>query len=356
MADVLIAAMLGDKHIVTANKALIARKGAELEAKAIFCEVMLLAEACVQGKVPVLRIAQYHLPLQPQSIAALLSGTCGYILSEVENDTSTTVAEVLMKAQSLGYAEANPTADIEAFDATAKAKILARAYFGAPTLNTTVDEKIFRIGIAEIPKFAFSFAAAFRHRIQLIGTIEKTASNKIGIVVMPSLVAKNTYLAGLHGVENGIVINELIGPPSRYAGPGAGGQATSAAIMGDLATVANAIATGIAPTVMPLEEVSLASFDEVTIRPVFLSSSPESDKGIFRAKAAVIENAGLSIEQILNDSSGGELGDSFDAIVCQAASINSVLKAKAALEALPIVHGKVSLLRVLGDEPFSFPL
>lgn len=230
----LLTAMKNGKSVITANKALLAKHGAELYDAASANGVDLYYEASVGGAIPILRplrdsIVGDHVT----RIMGIVNGTTNYILTKMDENGSA-FADVLKEAQTLGYAEADPTADIEGHDAAAKAAILAGLAFHS---RVSVDD-VFCEGISGITATDISVAKAIDHVIKLLAIAELTSDNKISVRVHPTLIPRAHPLASVRNAFNAVFVEAESAGELMFYGRGAGGEPTASAILGDLIAVA----------------------------------------------------------------------------------------------------------------------
>jgi homoserine dehydrogenase len=222
------------KHVVTANKALLAKHGAALAELAESKGVSLAFEASVAGGIPVIKTLREALPGNTVTrLYGILNGTCNYILSRMELE-GLTFAECLKDAQRLGYAEADPTFDVEGFDTAHKLAILTSLAFG-----TEIDaEAIYVEGISSITPLDLAMAQELGFRIKLLGVAERTDTG-IEQRVHPTMVPKTSAIAQVMGVTNAVTIDADAIKELTLIGPGAGGDATASAVVADIADVAS---------------------------------------------------------------------------------------------------------------------
>ncbi|MBZ0189252.1 MAG: homoserine dehydrogenase [Candidatus Obscuribacterales bacterium] len=224
------------KHIVTANKEVLAKHGPTLFRKAREKEVAIFFEASVAGGVPLISTIQKGLEAnQITSVSGILNGTTNYILSSMDQkgmgfDTA------LAEAQKLGFAEADPTSDVEGFDVAYKLSILTALAFG----KFVKPDDIFRLGISSITSQDLDHAREFGYRIKLIGSADKV-DGKISVRVEPVLVPLSNPLASLSGATNGIVVRGNAVGELMMVGPGAGQLPTASAVVGDVVNLATAL-------------------------------------------------------------------------------------------------------------------
>jgi homoserine dehydrogenase len=232
------AAIAAGKPVVTANKALLAAHGQRLAALAERHGVALNFEASVAGGIPIVKTLREGLNGATFTrIYGILNGTCNYILTRMEQDRLG-FAESLKQAQRLGYAEADPSFDIEGHDTAQKLAILASLAFG-----TKIDPRaVYSEGIASITPADLNAAAELGYRVKLLGVAVKTAEG-IEQRVHPTMVAKDSAIAQVMGVTNAVTIDADGIAPITLVGPGAGGEATASAIIADLADIARGVRT-----------------------------------------------------------------------------------------------------------------
>lgn len=242
------AAIEAGKPVVTANKNLIAEAGAELEALARQRGVGLEFEAAVAGGIPVLAAVREGLAGDRiEAVYGILNGTCNYILTTMEK-TGEDLADVLKQAQERGYAEADPTTDVEGFDARYKLAILARMAFGAPVNVAAIPCR----GITRITKLDFRYANKMGCTIRLIASARRHADNTLDLSVRPLLIPLNHILAKVDGPYNAVWVEGRRGGDTLYYGRGAGGDATGIAVVADLIRAARDLRSGAKRRVPPL--------------------------------------------------------------------------------------------------------
>src|SRR5499425_1319791 len=230
------AALRAKKSVVTANKALLARHGIALAAIAEKNHVALNFEAAVGGAIPIVKTLREGLAGNSLArIYGILNGTCNYILTRMEEE-KLAFAECLKEAQRLGYAEADPSFDIEGHDTAQKLAILASLAFG-----TKIDpHAVYSEGIASITPADLNAAAELGYRVKLLGVAVKTAEG-IEQRVHPTMVPRESAIAQVMGVTNAVTIDADGLAPITLVGPGAGGGATASAIIADLADIARGV-------------------------------------------------------------------------------------------------------------------
>ncbi len=246
--EIVTAALEAGKPVVTANKNLIAEAGAELEALARQKGVGLEFEAAVAGGIPVLAAVREGLAGERiQAIYGILNGTCNFILTSMEK-TGRELAEVLREAQGRGYAEADPTADIEGHDARYKLAILARMAFGTPVAVADIPCR----GITRISPLDFRYANRLGSTLRLIGSARREAAGALHLSVQPLLIPQDHVLAKVEGAYNAVWVQGRRGGDTLYYGRGAGGDATGIAVVADLIRAARDLRSGARLRVPPL--------------------------------------------------------------------------------------------------------
>ncbi|MBI1272296.1 homoserine dehydrogenase [bacterium] len=225
------------KHVVTANKEVLAKNGPELFRIAREKEVAIFFEASVAGGVPLISTIQKGLEAnQISSVFGILNGTTNFILSKMEKE-GLPFAQVLKEAQDLGFAEADPTSDVEGFDVAYKLSILTALAFG----KFVKPDDIYREGITQIAAEDLEHAAEFGFRIKLLGMASRMESGAISARVQPVLVPLSHSIASLSGASNGIVVRGNAVGELMMIGPGAGQLPTASAVVGDVVNLATAL-------------------------------------------------------------------------------------------------------------------
>ncbi|MEO5676992.1 MAG: homoserine dehydrogenase [Usitatibacter sp.] len=230
--ELVLKAIDSGKHVVTANKALLARHGTEIFARAHAKGVMVAFEASVAGGIPIIKAIREGLSANRiEWIAGIINGTCNYILSEMR-DKGLPFDMVLAEAQRLGYAEADPAFDVEGIDAGHKLAILAAIAFGIPMQA----DRVFTEGITGLTALDLKYAEGLGYRIKLLGITRRTPKG-IELRVHPTLIPARRLIANVEGVMNAVLVNADAVGPSLYYGRGAGAEATASAVVADLVDV-----------------------------------------------------------------------------------------------------------------------
>ena len=291
-------AIVHGKHIVTANKELIAKHGAELFALAEKHNVSILFEAAVGGGIPLISTLHRGLAANRLSrVAGILNGTTNYILTSMERHARP-FAEALGEAQSLGFAEADPTDDIEGYDVGYKIAILALLAFGSP-----VDTgSIYHQGISQITDQDISLAREFGFRIKLIGLAQRGANNALDVRVHPMLVPVHHPLAAVDGVNNAIFITGDAVGEIMLLGPGAGQLPTASAVVGDIINLASALRLpDFAPYFRPTlnSHITELSPIEDAAHPYYLRIETEDSPGVIGSLGTALGNHGVSLHSVI---------------------------------------------------------
>ena len=259
-ADIVNAAIENRKSVVTANKELMAACGPEIWDRAIRAGINVAMEASVCGGIPIHAVLREG--ISGDDVVALygiLNGTCNYMLTEMEK-RDVPLAGVLSEAQMLGYAEADPTYDIDGYDARSKLVLLAALAFG----EKITPSDIFMEGIRRISPIDFRYAKVLKHTIRLVCGARKTPNGLI-LFVRPALIPSSTILAGVHGAYNAVWVKGKFGEDTFYYGWGAGAKPTGVAVVSDLMRVAREIRSGSPERVSPFAHERLGENKPVAI-------------------------------------------------------------------------------------------
>jgi len=298
-AEMVNAAIENHKSVVTANKELMAACGPDIWDRAIQAGINLAMEASVCGGIPIHAVLREG--ISGDRILALygiLNGTCNFILTEMEK-TGTPLETILAEAQRLGYAEADPSADIDGFDARSKLVLLAALAFGERI--TAAD--IFMEGIRRITPLDFRYAATLKHTIRLICGARKTADGLI-LSVRPALLPSSTILAGVQGPYNAVWVKGQFGEDTFYYGWGAG-HPTGVAVVSDLMRVAREIRGGSPERVSPFAHERLGENKPVSValqkRAYYLRFRVEDRPGIIAKLAGILASKNIGLKAVLQE-------------------------------------------------------
>lgn len=301
-----MAALESGKHVVTANKALLAKHGVELALKAEENGVILNFEAAVAGGIPIIKTMREALTSNSvQRVYGIMNGTCNYMLTRME-DEGLSYDACLKDAQELGYAEADPTFDVEGFDTAHKLAILTSLAFGT---QISADD-IYVEGISNITSDDIIAAKDLGYRIKLLGVAQRTSSG-IEQRVHPTMVALDSPLAQISGVTNAVAVEADIVGQLVMSGPGAGGDATASAVAGDLCDIAKSKpghqhAPSLGKPAAHLEPYVKAQM-QAHEGGYFIRMSLNDRAGAFASIASRMAEAGISLESIVQHKRPEEL-------------------------------------------------
>ncbi|MCF7976846.1 MAG: homoserine dehydrogenase [Chromatiaceae bacterium] len=349
--ELVLKAIENGKHVVTANKALIAMHGNEIFAAAQAKGVMVGFEAAVAGGIPIIKAVREGLAANRiEWIAGIINGTGNFILTEMR-DKGRDFADVLAEAQRLGYAEADPTFDVEGIDAAHKLTILASLAFGIPLQF----DKTFTEGISQIEPQDVAFAAELGYRIKHLGITRRTAAG-IEMRVHPTLIPHRRLIANVDGVMNAVLVKGDAVGPTLYYGAGAGALPTASAVVADVVDLVRALTTD------PTNRVPHLAFqpDELSDTPVlpidavetayYLRITALDRTGVMASIAGILSEEGISIEAIKQkEPAPGETTVPLILLThrIEEAAMN---RAIARIEAFDGVSGKVVRIRMEGLE------
>ncbi|NDA95824.1 MAG: homoserine dehydrogenase, partial [Actinobacteria bacterium] len=298
--ELLLAAIKNGKSVITANKALLGLHGAELFEAADKNGVDLYYEAAVGGAIPILRpLRESIVGDHVHRVMGIVNGTTNYILTKMDEEGSA-FADVLKEAQALGFAEADPTADIEGHDAAAKAAILAGLAFH--TRVTTKDVSC--EGISKISARDVAVAREMDHVIKLLAIAELTADQQVSVRVHPTLISRQHPLASVRNAFNAVFVEAESAGELMFYGRGAGGAPTASAILGDLIAIArNKTSGGEGHGESDYAEISIAPLDNVKSR--YLIRLDVADKpGVLATVAQLFASNSVSIETVRQSGRG----------------------------------------------------
>ena len=340
--ELILSAIKNGKSIITANKALLALHGAELFEAADKNKVDLYYEAAVGGAIPILRpMRESIVGDHVHRVMGIVNGTTNYILAKMDEEGSA-FADVLKEAQSLGFAEADPTADIEGHDAAAKAAILAGlAFHSRVTSNDVYCEGISKISARDV-----EVARDMDHVIKLLAIAELTSNNQVSVRVHPTLISRQHPLASVRNAFNAVFVEAESAGELMFYGRGAGGAPTASAILGDLIAIArNKTRGGEGHGESDYADLAIAPIDDVMSR--YLIRLDVADKpGVLATVAQLFASHTVSIETVRQSGRG----DSAELIVAtHSAPEASLKKTVTALAKSDVVKSVESVLRIEGS-------
>ncbi len=296
--EIIDAAIANGKSVVTANKELLALHGSEIWDRSIAANVNLAIEASVAGGIPILAVLREGIAGdRVTSLFGILNGTCNYILTEIEQH-GTPFEAVLAEAQRLGYAEADPSADIDGFDARSKLAILTALAFG----ERIEPSDIYTEGIRRITPVDFQYAHQLDYTIRLICSARQSEKGLL-LSVRPALIPRSTILASVRGSYNAIWVRGYYGQDTFYYGRGAGPLPTGVAVVSDLMRVAREIRSGSPDRVSPFAHERLGEYQPISVTAhqsaYFLRFRVEDRPGIIARLATVLASRGISLDAVL---------------------------------------------------------
>ena len=291
-------ALSGGKHVVTANKAMLAMHGVELAKEAEAQGVLLNFEAAVAGGIPIIKTMRETLTANNvERVYGIMNGTCNYMLTRMERE-GISYEDCLADAQALGYAEADPTFDVEGFDTAHKLAILTSLAFGT---QIAADE-IYVEGISSITTEDIQAAKSLGYRIKLLGVAAKTDTG-IEQRVHPTMVPLDSSIAQISGVTNAVAIDADIVGNLVMSGPGAGGDATASAVAGDIADIAKCVPGEQKVPALGKPANELAVYRKAKMRSheggYFIRMTVKDHAGVFAAIATTMAKHKISLESIV---------------------------------------------------------
>ena len=347
----ILTALRHGKSVVTANKALLAQSTGELSDAAESAHVDLYFEAAVAGAIPVIRpLTQSLAGDRVLRVAGIVNGTTNYILSAMA-DTGASYADALADASALGYAEADPTADVEGYDAAAKAAILASIAFHT---RVTADD-VYREGITKVSPADFDAARALGCTIKLLAICERLTGDgqqRVSARVYPALVPMDHPLASVNGAFNAVVVEAEAAGRLMFYGQGAGGDPTASAVMGDVVMAArNRVQGGRGPRESKYAQLPIAPVGMIPTR-YYVSMTVKDRPGVLASVATEFGKREVSIAEvrqkgIVDEATGQPSGARID-VVTHRATDSALSETVSALAELDAVDAVDSVLRLEG--------
>ncbi|MEP5763083.1 MAG: homoserine dehydrogenase [Halieaceae bacterium] len=340
-------ALAHGKHVVTANKALIAEYGNELLAEAEEAGVSIAYEAAVAGGIPIIKALREGLAgNRVQWLAGIINGTGNFILSEMR-EKGREFSDVLAEAQALGYAEADPTFDVEGIDAAHKLVILAAIAFGMPL----EFDKVYTEGISRIETVDVDYAEELGYRIKHLG-IARRSDAGIELRVHPTLIPEKRLLANVNGVKNAVLVEGDAVGPTLYYGAGAGAEPTASAVVADIIDLARNLGQGqkLAVPGLGVRSAAIARQPILPVEEVFTSwylrMTAEDKPGVLSNVASICSDAGVSIEALIQkEPADGEVRVPV-IILTNRTREAELIKVASQIEALPGIAGAITRIRV----------
>ncbi|SFB43150.1 homoserine dehydrogenase [Rhizobium sp. NFR07] len=351
-ADSVRTALQRGLHVVTANKALLAASGVELAKIAEEKGALLNFEAAVAGGIPVIKALRESLTGNTISrVYGIMNGTCNYILTKMEKE-GLSFAECLKEAQRLGYAEADPAFDIEGNDTAHKLAILTTLAFGT---KIAADE-IYLEGITNISIDDIHAASDLGYRIKLLGVAQRTESG-IEQRVHPTMVPHDSVIAQVDGVTNAVAIESDILGELLMVGPGAGGNATASAVLGDIADIAKSQPGAQRVPVLGTPAAALADYRRAQMRSheggYFIRLTVADRAGVFASVATRMAENAISLESIVQRAKPSEAdSDKTIILVTHATTEAAIRKAVDAIKQETYLVGEPQVIRI--ERPKAF--
>jgi len=345
--DMVLAAIANKKHVVTANKSLIALHGNEIFAEASKQGVIVAFEAAVAGGIPIIKAIREGLSgNQIQWLAGIINGTGNFILTEMR-DKGRDFYDVLAEAQSLGYAEADPTFDVEGIDAGHKLTILASIAFGIPLQF----DKVLTEGITQITRDDVAYAEQLGYRIKHLGIARKTPEG-IELRVHPTLIPERRLIANVNGVMNAVLVKGDAVGPTLYYGAGAGADPTASSVVADVIDVVRALTSDPENRVPHLAFQADALHDIPVLSPeqfktaYYLRLNAEDKPGVLADVTRILAKHQISIDAIIQKKPLDDCTLIPVILLTQITLEKEMNEAIAEMEALPTVTGFVNRIRL----------
>lgn len=345
--DLVLKAIANKKHVVTANKALIALHGNEIFAAAKANNVMVAYEAAVAGGIPIIKALREGLAANKiEWVAGIINGTTNFILTEMR-EKGLDFADVLGEAQRLGYAEADPTFDVEGIDAAHKLTIMSAIAFGMPMkFNEAYTE-----GITKLQQVDIQYAEELGYRVKLLGITKRTA-NGVELRVHPTLIPEKRLVANVNGAMNAVVVKGDAVGPTLYYGAGAGSEPTASAVVADLVDVAR-LKDASSEQRVPYLAFQPEQVEDLPILPIDAVQSAyylrlrASDKpGVLADVTKILGDRDISIDAMLQKEPDDNETEADIVILTHITVEKNMNDAIAAIEALDAINGKVVRIRM----------
>jgi len=345
--ELVMRALDAGKHVVTANKMLIALHGNEIFAKASEKGLMVAFEAAVAGGIPIIKALREGLSgNKVEWLAGIINGTCNFILTEMR-EKGRDFQDVLKEAQALGYAESDPTFDVEGIDAAHKLTILASIAFGIPLQF----DKVCIEGISSITALDVAYAEALGYRIKLLG-IARRAEKGIELRVHPTLIPERRLIANVNGVMNAVLVKGDAVGPTLYYGAGAGAEPTASSVVADIIDVVRTL-TSDPENRVPHLAFQPEAISDIPILPIedvetayYLRLSAEDKPGVLADVTRILANHNISIEAVIQKELPD--GESYLPVIMltqkvQERKLNDAIQQ---IEALSAINGPVKRIRL----------
>ena len=345
--DLVMRAIENGKHVVTANKALIAKHGNEIFAAAQAKGVIVAFEAAVAGGIPIIKAIREGLAgNRIEWLAGIINGTGNFILTEMR-DKGRDFNDVLKEAQELGYAEADPEFDVEGIDAAHKLTILASIAFGIPLQF----EKAFTEGITKITREDVTYAEELGYRIKHLGITRRTDKG-IELRVHPTLIPERRLIANVDGVMNAVLVKGDAVGPTLYYGPGAGDEPTASAVVADIVDVVRVLTSDPENRVphLAFQPDSLSDLPILKMEDVetayYLRMQAKDEPGVLADVTRILGDKGISIEAIIQKEPEGDSADANVIMLTHTVIEKQMNEAIQQIESLDTISGEVIRIRM----------
>ena len=345
--ELVLKAIENGKHVVTANKALLALHGNEIFAAAQKAGVIVAFEAAVAGGIPIIKALREGLGANRiEWVAGIINGTTNFILTEMR-EKGLAFSDVLGEAQRLGYAEADPTFDVEGIDAAHKLTIMSAIAFGMPMKF----EQAYTEGITKLQQTDIKYAEELGYRVKLLG-ITKRTDKGVELRVHPTLISEKRLVANVNGAMNAVVVKGDAVGPTLYYGAGAGAEPTASAVVADLMDVARLQNVAVAARV-PYLAFQPSSIEDLPILPISEINSAyylrlrASDKpGVLAGVTKILADRNISIDAMLQKEPDDNVTEA-DIVILTHITVEKNMDAGIAeVEALPSIVGKLVKIRM----------
>jgi len=345
--ELVLKAIANKKHVVTANKALIAKYGNEIFSAAQKQGVMVAFEAAVAGGIPIIKALREGLAGNSiEWLAGIINGTGNFILTEME-EKQRDFASVLAEAQRLGYAEADPTFDIEGIDAAHKLTILASIAFGIPLQF----DKVYTEGITKITREDVEYANQLGYTIKHLG-ISRRSEEGIELRVHPALISRKRLIANVDGVMNAVLVKGDAVGPTMYYGAGAGSDPTASAVVGDIVDVVRVLTTDSENRVPhlafqpgELSNLRIMDIDEISTA-YYLRVAVSDQPGVLADIARILADEGISIGSMIQKEHSDETSMATIIMMTYLTCEKNMNAALEKIRQLDAVEGEVTRIRV----------
>ncbi len=345
--ELVLEAINNGKHVVTANKALIATHGNEIFAQAQKKGVMVAFEAAVAGGIPIIKAVREGLAgNRIEWIAGIINGTCNFILTEMR-DKGADFADVLKEAQKLGYAETDPTFDVEGIDAAHKLTILAAIAFGIPLKF----KQAYTEGITKLTRMDVQYAEKLGYRLKLLGIARRT-NGGVELRVHPTLIPERRLIANVDGAMNAVLVKGDAVGPTMFYGAGAGAEPTASAVVADLVDVVRTLTSDpnnrvphLAFQPDALVDLPILQIEEVETS-YYLRLHALDKPGVLAEVTRILADLGISIESILQKEPQAGEATVPVIILTQRVREKNMNEAIARIEKLASIKGKVARIRL----------